>query len=193
MATKPGLTALQHTPRPAHASDWDRVRPASPALDAPYPPLFPNARIACWDATLMIRPQPRAAMDGPNRWPSRNGAVRFTASSSSHWPSASSPSGGRRLTPAALTRMSGSPNTAAARSAASLAAARPARSPGTQAARPPADWMAAAARASGPSRRASSTTAAPARASEQAIAWPIPELPPVTRATRPSREKSRSR
>ncbi len=57
--TKPGEIALQHTPRGAHASDWDRVSDARPPLDAPYPPLFPNARTACWDATLMIRPQPR--------------------------------------------------------------------------------------------------------------------------------------
>ena len=35
VATKPGVTALQHTPRAAHASDCDRVSPASPALDAP--------------------------------------------------------------------------------------------------------------------------------------------------------------
>ena len=109
MATNPGVIALQHTPLGAHASDWDRVSPASPALDAPYPPLLPNARTACWEATLMIRPQPRRAIAGPKRWPSTNGAVRFTASTSPHCSSVCSPSGGRGLAAAAFTRMSGSP------------------------------------------------------------------------------------
>ena len=61
----------------------------------------------------MIRPQPRAAIAGPNRWPSRNGAVRFTAMVRSQSASVSSASGGRRLIPAQLTRMSGSPWVAA--------------------------------------------------------------------------------
>src|SRR5258707_13731483 len=76
--TKPGEIALQHTPRGAHASDWDRVSDASPPLDAPDPPLFPNARTAGWDATLVIRPQPRSAIGGPNSYPSRNGAAKLT-------------------------------------------------------------------------------------------------------------------
>src|SRR6266511_1799634 len=75
---------------------------------------------------LMILPQPRAAMRGPNRWPSRNGAVRLTAMVRFQSSSVSSSSAGRGLTPAALTRMSGSPNGAAACSA---ALATPARSP----------------------------------------------------------------
>src|SRR5713226_5128554 len=65
VATKPGATALQHTPLGAQASDCDRVSPVSPALAAPYPPLLPNARIACCEAMLTIRPQPRPAMPGP--------------------------------------------------------------------------------------------------------------------------------
>ena len=97
-------------------------------------------------------------MAGPNRWPSRNGAVRFTAMVSSHCPVVSSPSGGRRLTPAALTTMSGSPNGAAACSAAASVAARSARSARTQAAWPPADPIAATVAASAGSPRASSTT-----------------------------------
>ncbi len=58
----------------------------------------------------MIRPQPLAAMGGPNRWPSRNGAVRLTAMVVSQSAMVSWPSGGLRFTPAQLTRMSGSPN-----------------------------------------------------------------------------------
>src|SRR5271169_4342609 len=117
VATNPGHTELQHTPDRAHASDCDRVSAARPPLDAPYPPLFANARWACWEVTLMIRPQPREAIDGPNRWPSRNGAVRLTAIVRSQSAAVSEASGGRRLIPAQLRRMSGGPNAAAASSA----------------------------------------------------------------------------
>src|SRR5580700_73449 len=118
VGTKPGHTELQHTPEPAQASDWDRVSAARPPLDAPYPPLFANARWACCEVTLMIRPKPRDAIDGPNRWPSRNGAVKLTASVRSQSSAVSEESGGRRLIPAQFTRMSGGPNDAAASSAA---------------------------------------------------------------------------
>ena len=47
--------------------------------------------------------------------------------------------------------------------------------------------------ASGSSRRARSTTFAPARARARAIARPMPELPPVTRATLPCSENSEDR
>src|SRR3984885_3980608 len=109
VATNPGQTEFTHTPDADHASDWDRVRDARPPLEAPYPPLLPNARCACCEVTLMIRPQPRAAMAGPKRCPSRNGAVRLTAVIMSQCSSDSDGSGGRRFTPAQLTRMSGSP------------------------------------------------------------------------------------
>ena len=190
VATKPGHTELQHTPDRAQASDWDRVSEASPPLDAPYPPLFANARWACCEVTLMIRPQPRAAIKGPNRWPSRNGAVRLTAMVRSQSAVLSSASGGRRLTPAQLTRMSGGPNAAAAASAARSTSGRSARSALTQPASPPAARSASAARPSLSASRATSTTLAPASASARAISSPIPELPPVTTATRPSSEKS---
>src|SRR5580693_6282010 len=138
----------------------------------------------------MIRPQPRAAMPGPNRWPSRNGAVRLTAMVVSHWSADSSGSGGRRLTPAQLTRMSGSPNTAAASSAPRATAARLARSALTQAAWPPSADSDATAFSSAGRPRAMITTRAPAPASAAAMAWPMPELPPVTTATRPSSPNS---
>src|ERR1700685_1326052 len=114
VATNPGQTEFTHTPDGAHASDWERVSAASPPLDAPYPPLLPNARSACCDVTLMIRPQPRAAISGPNRWPSTNGAVSLTACIRSQCSSDSDASGGLRLTPAQLTRMSRSPEGGAA-------------------------------------------------------------------------------
>src|SRR5262249_60235948 len=79
VATKPGTIALQHTPRGAQASDWDLVSPASPALAAPYPPLFPNARAACWEAMLRLRPQPRPAMAGTDAFQGEQGVAGVAA------------------------------------------------------------------------------------------------------------------
>ncbi len=141
----------------------------------------------------MIRPQPRPAIDGPNRWPSRNGAVRLTASVRSHSSSVSSPSGGRRLTPAQLTRMSGSPKTAAASMAARQTSARSPRSALTHPAWQPAWASSPATDASRAGSRATSTTRAPAWARADAIPSPIPELPPVTTAIRPLSENSPAR
>ena len=159
-------------------------------MDAPYPPLLPNARSACCDVTLMIRPQPRAAISGPNRWPSRNGAVTLTAIIRSQCSSDSDPSGGLRFTPAQLTRMSGSPKAAAAADA--PGAPRPGRhrSALTQATSQPASRSDLQVADSRVGSRATITTRAPANASAEAIASPIPELPPVTTATRPSSENS---
>ena len=181
---------MQQTPERAQASDCERVSAARPPLDAPYPPLLAKARPACCEVTLTIRPQPRAAIDGPNRWPSRKGAVRFTAMVRSHWAGVSSASGGRRLIPAQLIRMSGSPKAVVAAAAASSTAARSLRSVLTQATEHPCACSEAAASSSRPRSCATRTTCAPARASAAAIPWPIPELPPVTRATRPASENN---
>jgi hypothetical protein len=139
----------------------------------------------------MIRPQPRAAIEGPNRWPSKNGAVRLTAIVRSQSSTRSAPSGGRTLTPAQLTRMSTDPNAASASAAARATSSRNARSAATHATpEPPAAVSVSAATTSRTWSRATSTTRAPARASARAISCPIPELPPVTTATRPSSENS---
>src|ERR1700733_13055000 len=134
----------------------------------------------------MIRPQPLAAIAGPKRCPSRNGAVRLTASIRSQCSSDSDPSGGRRFTPAQLTRMSGSPNAAAAADAPRRTSARSDRSALTQATLQPASRSDLAVADSRVGSRATMTTCAPASASAEAMASPIPELPPVTTATRPS-------
>jgi hypothetical protein len=137
VATQPGQTELTRTPRGAQASDWDLVSAARAPFDTPYAPLSPNARCACCDVTLMIRPQPRAAMDGPRRCPSRNGAVTFNARLTSQSASERSSSGGRRLTPAQLTKMSGSPKISQARAAARAGPGRSAKSVVMNAASPP--------------------------------------------------------
>ncbi len=141
----------------------------------------------------MIRPQPRAAIPGPNRWPSRNGAVRLTAMVRSQSARLSDSSGGRMFTPAQLTRMSGSPNAAAACSAACSTPDLQDRSALTHAAWPPAARSPPAADSSRAASRATKTSRAPAPPSAAAIPAPIPELPPVTTATRPASENSSSR
>src|SRR5580692_4239045 len=163
--TKPGHTELQHTPDRAHASDCERVNDARPPFDAPYPPLLANARWACCEVTLMIRPNPRAAIAGPNHWPSRNGAVRLTAMVRSQSCTVNDANGGRMLTPAQLTRMSTGPNAASASEAARETSERTARSALTQAAEPPPASIPAVASARRDSSRATRTTCAPARAS----------------------------
>ena len=84
--------------------------------------------------------------------------------------------------------MSGGPNASAAASAARSSSARSARSALTQQACPPDARSPAAAVLQPLASRATSTTWAPARASAAAIPAPIPELPPVTTATRPASE-----
>ena len=102
--------------------------------------------------------------------------------------SPSSPMGGRRLIPAQLTRMSGSPKAATAPSAAARTPSAVPRSALTQAVRHPAASNSSMVAFSSLSRRATTTTRAPARASAPVTARPIPELPPVTTATRPASE-----
>ena len=111
----------------------------------------------------------------------------------SHSPMVSVPSGGRRLTPAELTRMSGSPNAAAAASAPRSSEARSPRSALTHAASAPAARSPRAVSSSASSPRATSTTRAPGPARARAMPWPMPELPPVTTATLPSSENSSRR
>ncbi|CAM5697174.1 hypothetical protein SVIOM74S_03300 [Streptomyces violarus] len=132
-------------------------------------------------------------MPGPKRWPSRNGASRLTAIVRSQTSSVSSSIGGRTLIPALLTRMSGSPKASTARSAAVRTPSRVLRSALTQAARQPSAVSSSTVAISPASPRATTTTLAPARARARVMARPMPELPPVTTATRPCRENNSER
>jgi hypothetical protein len=89
--------------------------------------------------------------------------------------------------------MSGSPNASTARAAAARTPARVLRSPLTQAARPPSAVNSSTVAVSSASLRATITTRAPARARAVVMALPMPELPPVTTATRSSSENSAER
>ncbi len=105
-------------------------------------------------------------------------------------PSHTSFIGALRFTPTQLTRMSGSPNAPTTSSATVRTPSRVLRSPLTQAARPPCASSSPTVEARLSRLRATTTTLAPARAIAPAMARPIPELPPVTTATRPSKANS---
>src|SRR5260370_4462676 len=98
--------------------------------------------------------------------------------------------GGGLLPRAALPTRSAPPNGPAAAAAPRRVAAGSARSALTHAAGQPAAASSRTVSASGSSRRAIITTRAPALASAHAMARPMPELPPVTRAVRPVSENS---
>src|SRR5688572_10390492 len=138
---------------------------------------------------LMMRPQPRAIIAGANACARKKGASRLMRRTASQSASVMSSMGFLMLMPAALTRMSGGPNGRAASAAMVRSSARSARSMTSAAARPPLAAMPRLAVSSSASRRAARTIVAPASASANAISRPMPELPPVTSATRPSRLK----
>ncbi len=135
----------------------------------------------------MMRPQPRSRMPGASAWTRKNGAERCRSIWRRQVSGVTSSNGWRRLTPAALTRMSTCPSRSRACAALAAMAAGSARS----AERVRASMPRAASRAAAPSssgwRRASSSTRAPARPSAVAMASPRPELPPVTSAVLPAR------
>ncbi len=186
----PGPMALQLMPWRDHASAMARVSCMMPPLLAPYGMLSAKARNDWSEAMLMMRPHPCACMAGTSFWARKNGAERLRLICCDQVSSVISMAGWRRFVPAPFTRMEMSPNGRAAASAQRGIAARSVMSATTKSARAPAARNSSTAARSSPSRRAASTTLAPASASVLAIARPIPELPPVIRATRPSRLKS---
>ena len=190
VAKKPGAMALVFTPWRDQASACARVSCITPPFDAPYGPLLPNARTDCSEAMLMIRPQPLAIIAGASFCARKNGASRLSLSVASQSPSLISVIGRRTFTPAAETRMSGAPKNAGALPAHSAIAPRSVRSQAIDAALLPLAEIRLQATSSSAARRATSTTAAPASARASAIAPPMPELAPVTRATLPVRSKS---
>ena len=189
----PGAIALHVMPCADQASAMARVSCASPPLLAPYGALSGNALADCSEVTLTMRPNARAFMPGASTCVSLNGAARLSARVKSQSASRTSMNGWRRLTPAALTRMSTPPLSFSTRPAASRSCATSVRSAATAAATSPSDRNDATVASSSRSRRATSHTAAPARARARAIASPSPELPPVTSARRSSSENSDAR
>src|SRR3989454_333413 len=144
----------------------------APAVDAMLitrPPLF--CRIMSFVAARVMRNAPRRL-------------TSMTRSQSSSFMRTRRPS---RMTPALLTRMSTRPNRCLAASTNRSASSRITASATTPRTAPPRASSSLAERWSRSASRPETTTAAPSSASNVAIARPMPRLPPVTIATRPSR------
>ena len=189
VATAPGST--QHTRTPSGASSCRRasLNAVTPNLLALYTALPPRAIRPATDPTLIRSATPRAPVAAAVRrcgiasWVRCSRPFRFKSSirrQSSAWLTSKGPSS---MTPALLTRTSSRPNSSITRPM----AARPCFSSVTSAGRASTVRFSAvsssARSASRPSRRATAATRAPRRASLRAVAWPIPLLAPVTRAT----------
>jgi hypothetical protein len=147
--------------------------------------LTPNPRI---EAILMIEPPaPLATMRRAASWPTRNTPSRLTASTERHSSSLvlvkNEPDG----TPALLIRIVTGPSAAAA-SKARFTEAGSVTSSSTASALPPVASISAARLCNLSSRRAASTTSAPARLSTCAKCRPSPDEAPVTSADLPFRE-----
>src|SRR6516225_4174617 len=111
---------------------------------------------------------------------------------SRHSVSLTSTVGLRAIRPAAFTRISTRPRCSSTRWRRASTECRSTTSTGTARLRRPAFSTCAQASRTSPSRRPLGTTSAPASARPSAIAWPRPEVPPMTTATRPVRSSELS-
>src|SRR5438034_6061575 len=143
---------------------------------------------------LTMAPLRRSIMSGMTNRASRNGAVRSTASIARQWLSLKSLMGTYQLTAALLTSTSTGPKAACASSIRRWQSSSFERSTCTACALPPASVISLAVPSNVPGRkccpslsvRAATTTLAPSRANNCAMAAPMPRLAPVTTATLPS-------
>src|SRR5271155_5191413 len=167
------------------ASDF--VNEATPALLAQYAATSKSATKEPIEAMLMMRPYLRSIMCRPNTWHARNVPVRFVSMSLSQSASEKSRVGARWLNPAALRRMSTFPNAWMEACSNFSSDPRSATSQLTRRDRRPTPSISSAITFTSSMWRALGTTSAPASASPRASVRPIPELPPITTATLPSR------
>ena len=140
---------------------------------------------------LITRPQPRAAMRGPNARAHSHGPLRLVSMTASQSASDRSWIGPRMLIPALLIRMSARPSELSMSAASFSTSAALVTSASNAAARRPVCLVICAAASSHAAReRPEIATSAPASASAVAMVRPRPRAPPVTSATRPSRRKA---
>src|SRR5688500_10972883 len=185
----PGAIALTLMPRRAHSTARLRVRPSTAAFDAAYAVTSVRLTNEFSEAMLMMRPRPLSASGAMKTWQARSVAVAFTSKTCCHSGIVSSLVGLRRIAPAELTSTSRWPNASstAVRSATIDSWSR--TSTGRSSDRRPRSRTRWQLLRTCSSRRPVGTTSAPASARAHAIAWPMPEVPPMTTATRPSRFK----
>jgi hypothetical protein len=128
-------------------------------------------------------------MAGPNDWQARRVPVAFVSMMPFHSSSVVSSVGMRWMRPAQLIKMSTLPNSASTTSRSASTEARLVTSEVTLSERRPRARISAAVAETSASRREVGTTSAPAAAKPSERALPMPDAPPVTTATWPSREK----
>src|SRR3984885_3253429 len=129
-------------------------------------------------------PSRRARMPGSTPWERYIAASRLISICSRQAAGSAVSTLPGRTMPAALTRMSMRPWRARTSATTLRASGSRAMSAGKAAARCPAAWMRFTRSSNRSARRATTATRAPSRASSSAVAAPIPEEAPVTRATR---------
>jgi hypothetical protein len=189
VATAPGST--QHTRTPSGASSWRRasLNAVTPNLAALYTALPPRAIRPATDPTLIRSATPRGPLAADARrygiasWVTCRSPFRFRSSMRRQSSSGLVSNGPSSMTPALLTRTSSRPNSSATRPTAARPCLASVMSAGRASTRRPSAASSAARSASRSSRRATAATSAPRRASRRTVAWPIPLLAPVTRAT----------
>lgn len=189
VATAPGST--QHTRTPSGASSCRRasLNAVTPNLVALYTALPPRAIRPATDPTLIRSATPRGPLAAAARrcgiasWVTCSSPFRFKSSMRRQSSSRLVSNGPSSMMPALLTKTSSRPSSSVTRPT----AARPCFSSVISAGRASSGRLSAASSAarsaSRSSRRATAATRAPRRASLRTVAWPIPLLAPVTRAT----------
>ena len=189
VATAPGST--QHTRTPSGASSCRRasVNAVTPNLVALYTALPPRAIRPATDPTLIRSATPRGPLAAAARrcgiasWVTCISPFRFSSSMRRQSSSGLVSNGPSSMTPALLTRISSRPNSSATRATAARPRLASVMSAGTASTGRFSAASSAARSASRSSRRATAATRAPPRASRRTVAWPMPLLAPVTRAT----------
>ncbi len=114
------------------------------------------------------------------------GPRRFTSTTRIHASGSESGNAGSATMPALFTRMSSPPNVVTAKSIIARTSASRATSTCTKPPRPDAASIWPTVSRPVPSSKSATPTAAPSRASRNAVARPIPAPAPVTSATRPA-------
>src|SRR5574341_181857 len=171
--------------RGARSTASARVSPSSPAFEAQYTAPRGQPTDPAWDETLMILPFPRLSISAAANLAQKKAPLRLVSRMSSHSASVVVVTSERRKMPALFTRTSTRPNrSTVARTRASASGTRR-TSPATARASPPARAIAPVTARMGSGRRPATATRAPSRANAIAMASPMPEPPPVTRATLP--------
>jgi hypothetical protein len=182
VATKPGFTACTRTPRRATSRRRPVTNPSTPRLLAEYAVSGGSGSQTAEEDMTSTSPSPRRSKSGSTRRVRSSSAVRFVVTIRSTSSADMSTTAPTYPTPALWTITSTGPWRCAART--SPARCAPSRTSQGMVTSP---GSSAATTASRSTSRAHPTTVAPSATRSRARQRPIPEVTPVTSATRPSR------